>query len=62
MATMAGEKINNIELDEHAKLELSHQFRAGHRPKLKTAEWNPAYRRAKRSQAKFNIELDRLNR
>lgn len=62
MATVADEKINDTELDEHPKLELSHQFCAEHRPKLTNGEWNPTYRRVKRSQAQFNIELDRLNR
>lgn len=62
MATVADEKINDAELDEHLKLELSHQFCAEHRPKFTNGEWNPAYRRAKRSQAQLNIELDRLNR
>ncbi|QBR40226.1 LuxR family transcriptional regulator [Kerstersia gyiorum] len=62
MATVADEQINDAELEDHRKLELSHQFCAEHRPKLANGEWNPAYRQAKRSHMHFNLELARLNR
>ena len=60
MATVEENRINNSELEDHKKLELSHQYCSEHRPKLVTGEWNPLYRQAKRSLAKFNIELARL--
>lgn len=60
MATVEENRINNTELEDHKKLELSHQYCTEHRPKLVTGEWNPLYRQAKRSLAKFNIELARL--
>ena len=62
METVAKDQINNAELIDHRKFELSHQFCAVHRPKLANVEWNPTYRRARRSEAQFNMELDRLNR
>ncbi|TRX76396.1 LuxR family transcriptional regulator [Pseudomonas mangiferae] len=61
-ATVADGGINDIELEEHKKLELSHQYCTGHRPKRLDGEWNPAYRQAKRSQEQFNLELARLSR
>jgi len=60
MATVEEDRINNSELEDHKKLELSHQYCREHRPKLVTGEWNPLYRRAKRSLTQFNIELTRL--
>lgn len=62
MATVAEERINDAELEDHKKLELSHQYCTGHRPKLANGEWNPAYRQAKRSFAQFDLELTRLGR
>ncbi|HHQ4702222.1 TPA: hypothetical protein ACSP3G_000597 [Aeromonas hydrophila] len=60
MATVEENRINNSELEDHKKLELSNQYCSEHRPKLVTGEWNPLYRRAKRSLTQFNIELARL--
>jgi len=60
MATVEENRINNSELEDHKKLELSHQYCSEHRPKLVTGEWNHLYRRAKRSLTQFNIELTRL--
>lgn len=60
MATVEENRTNSCELEDHKKLELSHQYCNEHRPKLVTGEWNPLYRRAKRSLAKFHIELARL--
>lgn len=62
MATVAGDQVNDVELQDRKKLELSHQYCARHRPILANGSRNPAYRQAKRSLAQFNIELDRLNR
>lgn len=62
MATVADEQVNDIELQDRKKLELSHQYCARHRPILANGSRNPAYRQAKRSLAQFNLELDRLNR
>lgn len=61
MATVADGQVNDAELEDHKKLELSHQYCARHRPKL-NGEWNPAYRQAKRSRAQFDLELARLGR
>lgn len=61
MATVADEQVNDIELQDRKKLELSHQYCARHRPILANGSRNPAYRQAKRSLAQFNLELDRLN-
>lgn len=61
MATVASKRINDVELEDHNKLALSHQYCSKHRPKLLNGEWNLAYRKAKRSSAQFHIELDRLN-
>ncbi|KAF1727705.1 LuxR family transcriptional regulator [Pseudoxanthomonas mexicana] len=41
-------------------LRLSNLYCPEHRPRLPTGEWNPAYRRAKRSLAQFDQELARL--
>ena len=62
MATVASDQVNDIELQDRKKLELSHQYCARHRPILANGSRNPAYRQAKRSLAQFNLELDRLNR
>jgi DNA-binding NarL/FixJ family response regulator len=62
MATVTDEQVNDIELQDRKKLELSHQYCARHRPILANGSRNPAYRQAKRSLAQFNLELDRLNR
>ena len=61
MVTVANQRINDVELEDHNKLALSHQYCSKHRPKLLNGEWNLAYRKAKRSSAQFHIELDRLN-
>jgi len=60
MSTVAGQRINDVELEDRKKLELSHQYCEEHRPKLANGEWNPTYRQAKRSLTQFNIELTRL--
>ncbi|MFJ2332481.1 LuxR family transcriptional regulator [Pseudomonas helleri] len=44
------------------QLRLSNLYCAAHRPKLPDGEWNPAYRKAKRSVAQFDLELTRLSR
>lgn len=62
MATVAEDQVNDVELQDRKKLELSHQYCARHRPILANGSRNPAYRQAKRSLAQFNLELDRLNR
>lgn len=62
MATVADDHVNDVELQDRKKLELSHQYCARHRPILANGSRNPAYRQAKRSLAQFNLELDRLNR
>ncbi|MCP9340133.1 LuxR family transcriptional regulator [Stutzerimonas xanthomarina] len=62
MATIADGRINDVELDDHRKLELSHQYCLKHRPKRMDGAWNPTYRTAKRSQGQFDLELARLNR
>lgn len=61
MATVSDDRINDTELDEHKKLELSHRYCSGHRPKLTNGQWNSAYKQAKRALTQFNIELTRLN-
>lgn len=60
MKTVEENRINNSELEDHKKLELSHQYCSQHRPRLITGEWNPLYRKAKRTLTQFNIELARL--
>ena len=62
ISMVAEEQINDVELEEHKKLELSDKYCVGHKPKLTTGEWNPAYRQVKRSLTQFNIELARLTR
>lgn len=47
-------------LDE--QLRLSNLYCTAHRPKLPSNEWNPEYRKAKRSVAQFDLELIRLSR
>ena len=44
------------------KLRLSSKYCADHQPLLSSGASNLAYRRAKRSVAQFDMELDRLNR
>ena len=44
------------------KMRLSNLYCAAHRPKSPDDEWNPAYRKAKRSVAQFDLELIRLSR
>lgn len=61
MANVAEQQVNDAELENRKKLELSHQYCGGHRPKLTNGEWNPAYRQAKRSLAQFELELARLS-
>jgi len=46
--------------DQEDKLRLSGNYCAEHRPKLAKGRWNPAYRKAKRSLAHFDLELARL--
>lgn len=60
MTTVVQKQTNEIELKDHKKLELSHNYCKEHRPKLANDEWNPSYKQAKRSLAQFNIELARL--
>lgn len=43
-------------------LRLSSLYCEKHRPKLQNGEWNPEYRKAKRSIAQFDLELSRLTR
>ena len=62
MAKVVEKQVNDVELENHRKLELSHQYCAGHRPKLMNGEWNPAYKQAKRSAAQFELELTRLSK
>lgn len=62
MAKVAEQQVNETELQDQKKLELSHQYCTGHRPKLTNGEWNPVYRQAKRSIEQFNLELGRINR
>lgn len=62
MATVSDEQVNDVELQDRKRLELSHQYCVRHRPILANGSRNPAYRQAKRSLAQFDLELDRLNR
>lgn len=62
MATVSDDHVNDAEVEDRIRLELSHQYCAKHRPILADGGRNPAYRQAKRSFAQFNLELDRLNR
>jgi hypothetical protein len=42
------------------KANLSSRYCSGHRPKNHDGTWNPAYRRARRSKARFDSEIDRV--
>jgi len=44
------------------KFQLSNKYCAEHQPVLSNGAWNPAYRSAKRSREKFDLELARLKR
>ena len=61
IAIVAEEKVNDVELENRKKLELSHQYCNRHRPKLPNGEWNPVYRKAKRSLSQFEVEVARLS-
>lgn len=56
------DEVNDSELVEHQKLQLSHRYCAEHRPKLVNGQWNSRYRQAIRSFTQFNLELTRLSR
>ncbi|WP_244876860.1 LuxR family transcriptional regulator [Acidocella facilis] len=43
-------------------LRLSSVYCTDHRPQLPNGDWNPAYRKAKRSLAQFDMELARLTK
>lgn len=62
MTKVDEQQVNDAELENRKKLELSHQYCENHRPKLTSGEWNPVYRQVKRSLAQFEIELGRLSR
>ncbi len=62
MATVSDEHVNDAEMEDRKRLELSHQYCTRHRPILANGERNPAYRQAKRSFAQFDLELNRLTR
>lgn len=62
MATASDEHVNDAEMEDRKKLQLSHQYCAGHRPLMEKGDRNPAYRQAKRASAQFELELGRLNR
>lgn len=62
MEIASNKKTNDIELENHKKLELSHNFCTGHRPKFMNGNWNPAYKTAKRSSTQFELELGRILR
>lgn len=47
--------------DPEDKLRLSSLYCSNHRPKLPNGEWNPAYRKAKRSLSHFDLELARIS-
>ncbi len=59
-ASVDANQINDLELLEHTKLELSHQYCNKHRPKLTCGKWNSIYKRDRRSLDQFNTELQRL--
>jgi len=44
------------------QLRLSNLYCTAHRPKFPDGEWNPAYKKAKRSVGQFDLELTRLSR
>lgn len=46
----------------HEKLVFSHRYCSNHRPRLTNGQWNPLYRKGKRSLEQFNQELLRLRR
>jgi hypothetical protein len=48
--------------DSEEEMRLSSLYCMTHRPKFPDGTWNPLYRHAKRAQAQFDIELDRLRR
>lgn len=50
------------EADADDEMRLSSQYCMAHRPKLPDGTWNPLYRHGKRTQAQFDIELQRLRR
>lgn len=47
---------------KHEEFRLSNLYCEAHRPKLPDKTWNPAYRKAKRSIAQFDLELARVSR
>jgi hypothetical protein len=50
MTTVADQRINDVELEDHKKLELSHQYCTEHRPKLANVD-RPAALRALQAEA-----------
>ena len=48
--------------DPEERLRLSSEYCLDHRPQFPSGAWNPAYRKAKRSLAQFDLELTRLIR
>ncbi|EHZ6871836.1 LuxR family transcriptional regulator [Providencia rettgeri] len=53
---------NNSSRGRDDKLRFSHLYCASHQPKLQNGSWNPAYKKATRSIAQFDLELGRLSR
>lgn len=54
---------DDLKLDNPDEMSrLSSVYCADHRPRLPNGEWNPAYRKAKRSLGQFDTELARLTR
>lgn len=62
LATFAESSGDDGQRGMDEKLRLSNLYCAAHRPKLPNGEWNPAYRKAKRSIAQFDLELARVSR
>jgi hypothetical protein len=62
LASFAESGNDNDQRGMDEKLRLSNLYCATHRPKLPDGEWNPEYRKAKRSVAQFDLELIRLSR
>ncbi|WP_122553971.1 LuxR family transcriptional regulator [Pseudomonas viridiflava] len=62
LATFAESGGDDSQRGMDEKLRLSNLYCAAHRPKLPDGEWNPAYRKAKRSIAQFDLELARVSR
>lgn len=62
LATFAESSGDDGQRGMDEKLRLSNLYCAAHRPKLSDGEWNPAYRKAKRSIAQFDLELARVSR